>query len=468
MAYKKRSPVSISAAGRIDSTRNQIVHVGKELAWKCHKCSRHNHLHKLRCLCGAWKGKRACASGSYPGGRTRRNAFLASLRASTEGCDIVEGVERHGDECLVCGYGGELICCDSCDKVYHGKCLQIDDPGTLPDPWHCPACCPDAPEKMPAKSHVDKEQERSKTNNECEKMPANSPVKKEQEQGKANDNGGGGTPCKKDKSGHNSDDCFICDNGGLLVCCDHCDKSFHMHCHVPPLHSIPQGKWKCCECAASSYSRRFKCGQCDACLRDNCGKCIHCLDMRKFGGAQYRKQVCIHRNCPFKRYAPPATVTPEMKKQVSRTKNEHIEGDNNLAAMSTSAGQIMARHNIGKRKHHPVREEEASTSVLSARRSKRTDTANTVRSRAMAGGRKPTASIELPAIRDDDIDAYSQATVPFPNAGVNDDGDENNTPNDLLMCQMELKRTRAENKRQADEITRLKAAIQALTASLVG
>lgn len=27
-----------------------------------------------------------------------------------------------------------------------------------------------------------------------------------------------------------------------------------MKCHVPPLLSIPEGKWKCCECLAPSFS----------------------------------------------------------------------------------------------------------------------------------------------------------------------------------------------------------------------
>ena len=62
----------------------------KVLAWKCHKCARHNELSRLKCpVCMAVKGQ------SY-----------SSTRTSTEGCEIVEGVERHGDECVVCGYGG--------------------------------------------------------------------------------------------------------------------------------------------------------------------------------------------------------------------------------------------------------------------------------------------------------------------------------------------------------------------------
>mmetsp|Transcript_15854 Transcript_15854/g.28050 ORF Transcript_15854/g.28050 Transcript_15854/m.28050 type:complete len:273 (-) Transcript_15854:834-1652(-) len=144
---------------------------------------------------------------------------------------------NNGGECLVCGDGGELICCDTFDRVYHGKCLPGDDHGTLPGRWRCPIC--------------DSESCESK------KMPAKNPVKSQHEQahGENKNNSDGGTPRKKRKCDKNSDDhCYICCYGGLLVCCDHCDKSFHMNCHVPPLQSIPEGEWKCCECAAASFS----------------------------------------------------------------------------------------------------------------------------------------------------------------------------------------------------------------------
>lgn len=60
-------------------------------------------------------------------------------------------------------------------------------------------------------------------------------------------------------------------------------------------------------------TRAFKCGACYNCLRPNCGKCKFCLDKPCFGGPNIKKQVCIHKNCPYKRYAPPATVTAEQK-----------------------------------------------------------------------------------------------------------------------------------------------------------
>jgi len=335
---------------------------------------------------------------------------------------------------------------------------------------------------------------------------------------------------KKREDDYNPDQCYMCYNGGLLVCCDHCDKSFHKHCHVPPLHSIPEGKWKCCECAASSYRKRLKCGECEECLREDCGKCIHCLDRPKFGGINILKQACIHKQCPNKRYAPTATVTPEAKKLMVKSKVK--QGDIAVEPTVSSAEQTGGHRNAGKRKYKSSLTGGVSMSngngTTCARRSKRahkpslkakyiaesedafaatpatpepkgrdiperntTYTAgscargsklasiefspastkktaaaihNTANSESCARGGRPATSIEVPVSVGDDFDAYSQATMPFPKANE----DDGNTPSDLLMCQMELKRARAENKRQANEIKRLKSAVQALTASLTG
>uniref|UniRef100_A0A8C7YHF7 CXXC-type domain-containing protein n=1 Tax=Oryzias sinensis TaxID=183150 RepID=A0A8C7YHF7_9TELE len=43
--------------------------------------------------------------------------------------------------------------------------------------------------------------------------------------------------------------------------------------------------------------RRQACGLCTACLRKDCGDCIYCRDMRKFGGPSTKRQKCVHRRC---------------------------------------------------------------------------------------------------------------------------------------------------------------------------
>lgn len=107
-----------------------------------------------------------------------------------------------------------------------------------------------------------------------------------------------------------------------LLCCDYCNKAFHMLCHIPPLLEVPSGIWKCCECSALERTRLLRCGECEFCTRMDCGKCIYCKDKPKFGGPNKMKQTCIKRECPYKRFAPPsvapvATLSRAQKKKVA-------------------------------------------------------------------------------------------------------------------------------------------------------
>lgn len=53
--------------------------------------------------------------------------------------------------------------------------------------------------------------------------------------------------CKNQSS--SSDYCKVCDDGGKLICCDHCDASYHFDCLKPPLLKPPKGKWACPQCS---------------------------------------------------------------------------------------------------------------------------------------------------------------------------------------------------------------------------
>ena len=48
------------------------------------------------------------------------------------------------------------------------------------------------------------------------------------------------------------DECFICFDGGEIILCDYCDRSYHLQCHRPSLKSAPAGEFKCMECVAVS------------------------------------------------------------------------------------------------------------------------------------------------------------------------------------------------------------------------
>jgi len=42
--------------------------------------------------------------------------------------------------CAECGYGGELICCDSCPLMYHLDCLNPPKSRVPRGKWFCPVC----------------------------------------------------------------------------------------------------------------------------------------------------------------------------------------------------------------------------------------------------------------------------------------------------------------------------------------
>ena len=43
--------------------------------------------------------------------------------------------------------------------------------------------------------------------------------------------------------------------------------------------------------------RRIRCRTCEPCVRDDCGDCKYCKDMRKFGGQGISKQCCLKKQC---------------------------------------------------------------------------------------------------------------------------------------------------------------------------
>ena len=48
------------------------------------------------------------------------------------------------------------------------------------------------------------------------------------------------------------EECFICFDGGEIILCDYCNRSYHLQCHRPPLKEVPEGEFKCMECVAVS------------------------------------------------------------------------------------------------------------------------------------------------------------------------------------------------------------------------
>ncbi|CAK7326060.1 unnamed protein product [Dovyalis caffra] len=47
-------------------------------------------------------------------------------------------------ECVICNYGGDLLCCDFCPCTYHLQCLNPPLECIPPGSWQCPNCCKEA------------------------------------------------------------------------------------------------------------------------------------------------------------------------------------------------------------------------------------------------------------------------------------------------------------------------------------
>ena len=54
--------------------------------------------------------------------------------------------------------------------------------------------------------------------------------------------------------------------------------------------SVPARK-----CPVLKKAKRWRCGECEACQRPDCRRCLFCKDMKKYGGAGVKKQSCIER-----------------------------------------------------------------------------------------------------------------------------------------------------------------------------
>lgn len=50
-----------------------------------------------------------------------------------------KGDDGFPEECILCGQGGDLLCCDMCPAVYHQSCLNTN-PSDMEDNWACYEC----------------------------------------------------------------------------------------------------------------------------------------------------------------------------------------------------------------------------------------------------------------------------------------------------------------------------------------
>ena len=93
--------------------------------------------------------------------------------------------------------------------------------------------------------------------------------------------------------------------------------------------------------ACTKRRRLASCGTCPACTREDCGRCINCIDKPKFGGDGVRKQSCIHKRCS----APKGTHGSERQplNEASNTSTAIVIPPSGLLTPVTSAARAKGR-----------------------------------------------------------------------------------------------------------------------------
>jgi len=185
---------------------------------------------------------------------------------------------EHNDICEVCTAGGELLCCATCNLVFHLKCVRPVLKSIPPDTWSCAHCDATGVTGLKKDSRLRKRataavREMNKLQHDFREMkPAAGP-----EGGEDNTDGDGNADTHSDvdadvnatssnsasvimdgensathgmssESDHGS--CKVCSYGGDLFRCDQetCHNKFHMACVRPLIDAKPNGAWNCAYC----------------------------------------------------------------------------------------------------------------------------------------------------------------------------------------------------------------------------
>ncbi len=102
--------------------------------------------------------------------------------------------EKNVSLCSACGEKGLLLCCESCPKAFHLKCVQPALDALPEGTWFCDEC----------------------------------------------------------HDQYHDDACDVCGFGGDLLCCDRCSLVYHVEC--VGLTKPPEGRWECSRCRTPMYT----------------------------------------------------------------------------------------------------------------------------------------------------------------------------------------------------------------------
>ena len=73
----------------------------------------------------------ACLPVGLPVGRSSARPVQAQAQELTD---------ANADVCVLCGIGGNLICCDACPAAYHVRCVGESYRAMGSSEWFCPEC----------------------------------------------------------------------------------------------------------------------------------------------------------------------------------------------------------------------------------------------------------------------------------------------------------------------------------------
>jgi hypothetical protein len=67
------------------------------------------------------------------------------LHCSLSACPALQALaqeltDANADVCVLCGIGGNLICCDACPAAYHVRCVGESYRAMGSSEWFCPEC----------------------------------------------------------------------------------------------------------------------------------------------------------------------------------------------------------------------------------------------------------------------------------------------------------------------------------------
>ena len=150
--------------------------------------------------------------------RSIKDRFTTLQKWATElKMHIFEGASL--DDCILCGDGGDLICCDYCPNVVHESCLGLKHTFSNNEAWVCNEC----------KEHILVQRSQFKDDfAKIQKWASDADIHVFE--------------------GESLDDCIVCHDGGDLLCCEYCPNVAHQDClGLKHTFSNDEG-WVCNQC----------------------------------------------------------------------------------------------------------------------------------------------------------------------------------------------------------------------------